>query len=80
MERLNHRIRRNVIEIPSRRRNCPVSKLLGDDPDIDTFCPQLGGVRVPEAVGVHSFGDPGLATQSGKQDTDVAILEGLAVE
>ena len=69
-----------MIQIPSRRRDRPVPELLGDDPDIDTFCPQLGGVRVPESVGMHSFGDPGLATQSGKQDTDVAILEGLAVE
>ncbi len=55
-------------------------ELLGDDPDIDAFCPQLGGVGVAEAMGVDAFGDPGLAAQTREEDADVAILEGLAVE
>ena len=57
-----------------------MTKLFRDDPNIDAFSPQLGGMGMSEAVSMHAFSDPSLATQSGEEDTDVAILEGLAVE
>ncbi len=80
MERLNHCIRCDVIQIPSRRRDGPVPELFGDDPNIDAFGPQFGGVGVSEAVGVHALGDTGLSTEAGKEDADVAVGEGATVE
>ena len=41
------RIRRDVIQIPSRRRDGPVPQLFGDDPNIDALGPQFGGVGMP---------------------------------
>ena len=69
-----------MVKIPRRRRNRTVSQLLGDDPDINTLRPQLGSMGMSEAMGMNAFGNPGLASQSGKEHADVAILEGLAVE
>ena len=46
MNRLNYRIRRDVVQIPCRRRDVPVPQLFGDDPDIDALGPQFGGMGV----------------------------------
>ena len=54
--------------------------MLGNDPDIDPFGPQLSGVSVPETMGMNTFSDTGLASQSREEHADVAILKGLAVE
>ena len=46
MQRLDDGIRRDVIQIPCRRRNHPVTELLGDDPDINALGPQFGGMEM----------------------------------
>ena len=39
-----------MIEVPRRRRDCPVPELLGDDPDVHALGAELGRVRVAQAV------------------------------
>ena len=55
--------RRDVIQIPSRRRDCPVPQLLGDDPDIDSLGPRpLARIVHPALSGRRidgAFTDPG---------------------
>ena len=73
MNCLNDRIRRNVVQIPSRRGDRPMPQRLGNDPNIDAFGSQLGGMCMSEAVGVDTLSDPGLATETGEEDADVAV-------
>ena len=55
-----------MIQIPRRRRDGLMAQLLRDDADVHAFGAELGGVRVPEAVGLDSLLDAGLARQSGQ--------------
>ena len=50
-----------MIQVLSRRRDGPIAQLLRDDADVHAFGAELGGVRVPEAVGVNALLDAGLA-------------------
>ena len=64
--RVDDRCWRNMIQIPRRRRDGLMAQLLRDDADVHAFGAELGGVRVPEAVGLDSLLDAGLARQSGQ--------------
>ena len=43
---LDYAPRRDVIEIPRRRRDCLMPELLRNDPDIDALGPKFGGMGV----------------------------------
>ena len=55
-------------------------ELLRDDPDIDALGTQFGGVGVAESMGMHALGDPGLASQAGEEDADIAVCKGATIE
>ncbi len=56
-----------MVQVASRRRNRPVPELLADDPDVHALRPELGGVGVPQPVGVDPLLDSGLLAQVGEE-------------
>ena len=77
--RINDRRRLDVVEVANRGQQRSVPELAGDDPDIDTFGPELCRVGVTQAVGVDPLGDPGLSAQPLHQPPHVPGRQGRAV-
>ncbi len=44
----------DVVEVAGGRGDARVAELAGDDGDVHALGPELGGVRMAEAVGMHS--------------------------
>ncbi len=62
-----------MVQVAGGRRDAAVAELFGDNADVHTFGPELGGMRVAKAVGVDPFLDRRLASKPWQEHAHVGV-------
>lgn len=60
-----------MVEVSDGGADAGVAELLGDDSDVNPFFTELGGMGMPETVGVDSLVNARAGGETFQQDTDV---------